>query len=160
MKPDRIPRDLWDEYDSLQKRADQVTNVAHSSWAIEDQLNTFLDSLSKGCLPADVNIRQKQLNNLKVNRQKKHLHRFRLLESFAAVQAEASGEKTAFDKVLQAEQLVRVRSLTDSLEWSVLWGLARDDGYQRLAVEQRISVAALKTRVSRCRCRLRERLAA
>jgi hypothetical protein len=56
-------------------------------------------------------------------------------------QAEASGEKTAFDKVLQAEQLVRVRSLTDSLE-SVLWGL-RATTEPALSVEHGISVAAL-----------------
>lgn len=160
MNPDRIPGELWDEYGLLQKRADKVTTLAHSSWASEDQLNTFLDSLPNGELPADIDTRQRQLNNLKVNRQKKHLHRFRLLESFAAVQAQASGEKTAFDEVLQAEQLLRVRSLTDSVEWWVLWKLAREEGYERVASEQGISVAALKTRVSRCRCRLRERLAA
>jgi hypothetical protein len=159
MKSDGIPRELWDEYGSLQKRADQVTTLAHSSWAIEDQLNTFLDSLSKGGLSADVDTRQRKLNNLKVNRQKKHLHRFRLLESFAATHA-AAGVKTAFDQVFQAEQLARIRTLTNSVEWGLLVKLARDEAYESLAIDQRMGVSALKTRVSRCRCRLRQSLAA
>src|SRR5882762_5694211 len=153
MNPDRIPGELWDEYSLLQKRAAQVTTLAHSSWATEDQLNTFLDSLSNGELPADISTRQRQLNNLKVNRQKKHLHRFRLLESFAATQAGAS-EGTALDQVLRAEQLLRIQSSTNSLEWGLLWRLARDEAYESLAIEQGMSVSALKTRVSRCRCRL------
>jgi hypothetical protein len=159
MYPDRIPRDIWDEYDSLQKRVEQITTVAHSAWAVEDQLNTFLDSIADGSLPADVNTRQKQLNNLKVNRQKKHLHRFRLLESFAATQAGAS-EGTALDQVLRAEQLLRIRSSTNLVEWGLLWRLARDEAYESLVIERGMTVSALKTRVSRCRCRLRQRLAA
>ena len=160
MDPHRIPRDLWEEYNSLQQRADRITTVAHSSWAIEDQLNTFLASLSKGDLSTDSDARQRQLINLKVNRQKKHVYRFRLLERFAATQSEASAGKTALDEIIQAEQLARVRSLTSSLEWSILARLASDEGYESLASEHEISVSALKTRVSRCRCRLRDRLAA
>jgi DNA-directed RNA polymerase specialized sigma24 family protein len=159
MNPDLVPRTLWDEYDSLQKRVEQITTIGHITWAVEDQLNTFLDSIANNCLAADVSTRQKQLNNLKVNRQKKHLHRLRLLESFSATQAVAE-KANAFDRVLQAEQVARVRSLTNAVEFGLLWRLARDETYEDLAAENGVTVGTLKTRMSRCRCRLRQRLAA
>jgi len=160
MNPDRIPREVWEEYGELQSRVDHVFNLAHSSWAVEDQLNSFLDSLANGTLSADADTRQRKLHNLKVNRQKKHLYRLRLVEAYAATQAAALSGTTAVDHVFQAEQMARVRSLTTLLEWRVLWRLARDEGYERIALDESINVSALKTRVSRCRCRLRACLAA
>lgn len=160
MNDDRIPGDLWDEYDSLQKRARSNKHIGPLAWAIEDQLNTFLKSLSDACLPADFETRSKQLNNLAINRQKKHRHRSSLLESYAATQTEVSAGKLILDELIQAEQLARVRSLISLQEWRILRKLARDDDYKTVAREEGISLPALKTRVSRCRCRLREYLAA
>jgi uncharacterized protein YerC len=160
MNVDLIPGDIWDEYGSLQKRSEQVITVAHNAWAIEDQLNTFLDSLINNSLPREVEKRRKQSTNLGINRQRKHLHRFRLLEFYATIQSEASVDKTSFDQVLQSEQLSIVRSVTTSDEWRVLLRLAREEDYKTIAEEEGVSIPALKTRVSRCRCRLRGHLAA
>jgi hypothetical protein len=160
MNPDRIPGDIWDEYGSLQKRAERIITVAHNAWAIEDQLNTFLASLINNSLPKEAERRRKQSTNLAINRQRKHLYRFRLLESYAATQSEASVDKTSFDQVLQAEQLSTVRFVTTPDEWRVLWRLAREEDYKTIAEEEGVSIPALKTRVSRCRCRLRGHLAA
>jgi hypothetical protein len=155
-----IPGELWDEYELLQRRSQSNSHIGPQAWAIEDQLDTFLASLSDACLPQDSSERRKQLTNLVLNRQKKHRHRAKLLESFAATQTEVSPEKLILDKLIQAEQLARVRSLISLQEWRILMRLARDDDYKTVAQKERISVAALKTRVSRCRGRLRERVAA
>lgn len=155
-----ISGELWDEYDSLQKRARSNNHIGPLAWAIEDQLNTFLTSLSDECLVADSEARSKQLINLVINRQRKHRHRANLLESFAARHIEVSAEKLILDRLVQAEQLDRVRSLISLQEWRILAKLADDGDYKTLAQEEGISVPALKVRVCRCRCRLRQQLAA
>lgn len=157
---DDLPGELWDEYDALQKRARSNSHVGPVAWAIEDQLNTFLNLLSDASLPADSEARSKQFTNLAINRQKKHRHRANLLEFFAATQTEVSAEKLILDKLIQAEQLARVRSLISLQEWRILSKLAHDDDYKTVARDEGITLPALKTRVSRCRCRLREYLAA
>lgn len=160
MNPNRIPGDIWDEYRSLQQRAERTTTISHSAWAIEDQLNAFLDSLKNNGLPKEADRRRKQFTNLAINRRSKHLYRFRLLQSYRATQSEASGDKTSFDRALQAEQLAVVRSKTTSDEWRILLSLAHENDYKTVAQENGLSVIVLKTRVSRCRCRLRSQLAA
>ena len=160
MKPDPIPGDIWDEYGSLQRLAERTITITHSAWAIEDQLKTFLDSLANNSLPTNADRRHKQSANLVYNRRKKHLYRFRLLQSYAISQSDACGDKTAFDTALQTEQLAMVQSKTTPTEWRILRKLADESDYNTVARGEGMSVAALKTRVSRCRCRLRSQLAA
>jgi uncharacterized protein YerC len=155
-----IPGELWVEYASLQERALSNHYVGPPAWAIEDQLNTFLRSLSGACLAADAESRTRQFNNLAINRTRKHKHRARLLTAFAATQTEVSAEKLILDKLIQDQTLVTVRSLVSVQEWRVLRKLAHEKDYQTVAQEEGISLPALKVRVYRCRCRLRQHLAA
>ena len=160
MKPDRIHGEIWEEYRALQGLAERTITITHNAWAIEDQLNTFLDSLIDNSLPKEADRRHKQFTNLAINRRSKHLHRLRLLQSYAATQSEACTDKTSFDYALQAEQMAMVQSKATPTEWRILRKLAHDNDYKSVAREEGISVAVLKTRVSRCRCRLRSQLAA
>lgn len=156
---DDVP-DLWAEYASLQKRADRVTKLSHRAWAIEDQLNEFLDALEKSSLPVDEEARAKQQKNLLINRQNKHRHRLKLLQAQAATTPASSPPEQVTDPLIVAELIVRVRTLTTTQEWRILVLLAHAHDYAAIAQKEGISVAALKTRVTRCRQRLRLCLAA
>jgi len=151
----------WAEYASLQKRADQINKLGPTAWAIEDQLNTFLESFAAGSLPLDNEAREKRLNNLVINRQKKHRNRARLLkERSATAQTQSSSPEPILNNLIRAEQLTRIRALTTTREWGVLRSLALDLDYKTIAQNEGVSVATLKTKVCRCRHRLRIRLAA
>lgn len=157
---DSAPDYPWAEYASLQERADQITKLGHTAWAVEDQLNTFLESLANGSLPVDEEERAKRQKNLLINRQQKHRHRLRLLQEQAATAPTSSPPEEILDKVIEAELLVRVHILTTLQEWRILARLAHDHDYATIAQSEGVSVTALKTKVFRCRQRVRACLAA
>jgi len=150
----------WAEYASLQERSDQIKKLGHTAWAIEDQLNTFLESFAEGSLPNDNDALEKRLSNLLINRHKKHRNRLRLLQKQAATAPTSSSPETVILNLIQAEQLVQIRALTTMQELRILQGLALDLDYKTVAQSEGMSVASLKTKVCRCRHRLRIRLAA
>src|SRR5262245_5377463 len=151
----------WAEYAALQMRADQINKLGHTAWAIEDQLNTFLESLAAGSLPTDNEAREKWLNNLVINRQKKHRNRSRLLkERTATAQTQSTSSEPILHDLIQAEQVAQIRVLTTTKEWGVLRSSALDLDYKTIAQNEGVGSATLKTRVCRCRHRLRTRLAA
>lgn len=151
----------WSDYACLQEQSDRIKTIKHKAWAVEDQLNAFLDSLAKCSLPAEKTTREKWLINLATNRQKKHRNRSRLLQKWmVTVRPEFSPSELTILKLVQDEQLAQVRTLTTEQEWRILYGLSLDRDYKTIAQSESISVAALKAKVSRCRHRLRERLAA
>lgn len=151
---------LWAKYDSLQKYASQVRKVDPKAWAIEEQLNDFLAKLEKGSLPVDDEVSERRLKNLLINRQKKHRHRSRLLQEHTAISLTFSPSESIIRKVIETELLVRVRTSTTAQEWRILVRLARGDDYGTVARSEGMSVVALKTKISRCRRRVRFRLAA
>lgn len=150
----------WDEYASLQERADRVSKLSHTAWAIEAQLNKFLTSLSDGSLPVDGEAREKKQQNLLINEQKKDRHRLMLLQREAATAPTFSPSEPILRHLIIVELLVQVRASTTEQEWRVLVLLALDYDYATIARSAGISVTALKTKVSRCRQRLRVCLAA
>jgi hypothetical protein len=150
----------WIDFASLQDRLRRIDRVDHKSWALEDQADAFLDSMIKASLPTEIESRARWLNNLKVNRRKKHRKRLRLLEQhFASIYTD-SPATVVLHRIIQTEQLRRVRALATPREWGVLWDLANECDYQALASREDTSVVALKTRVCRLRDRLRSRIAA
>ena len=151
----------WGEYATLQMRADQINKLGPTAWAIEDQLNTFLESFAAGSLPIDNEAREKWLNNLVVNRQKKHRNRSRLLkERTTTAQTRSSSSEPILHNLIHSQQLAQIRELTTTQEWGVLRSLALDLDYKTIAQNEGVSVATLKTRVCRCRHRLKTLLAA
>jgi hypothetical protein len=150
----------WAEYASLQERADRVRKLSPTALAIEDQLNNFLESLDEGFLPVNDEAFEKRQKNLLINRRKKHSYRARLLQEQAAITPTFSPSEPIIGKLIQAELLFQVRTSTTKQEWRILVRLALDHDYATIAQSEGISVIALKTKVSRCRQRVRIRLAA
>jgi DNA-directed RNA polymerase specialized sigma24 family protein len=150
----------WVEYASFQERAGQIQRLSLAAWAIEDLLNEFLDSFSEGSLPVDREAREKRQKNLLINRQKKHSHRLKLVQEQAVTAPSYSPSEPIIHPLIIAELLIHVRASTTEQEWRILVLLAFDYDYATVAQNEGMSVTALKTKVSRCRQRLRVCLAA
>lgn len=151
---------FWAEYASLQERVDRIRKVGHIAWAIEDQLNDFLESLGENSPSVDDKEREKKQKNFLINRQKKHSHRSRLLQEQAAITPTSLPPESIIKKVIEAELLFKIHSLATKQERRILKCLARGDDYATIAQSEGMSIIALKTKVSRCRQRVRIRLAA
>ncbi len=146
---------LWQEYAALQQKARRVKKLDSYAWALEEQLCHFLDSIGGG-LPADSEARSKSLHNFLLNRAKKHSRRARLLEERYRVSVlEPPAEDIAVHRLRLRETIAIVRATTSGTEWRILSSLAYGKDYRTLAERERISISALKSKVCRCRHRLR-----
>jgi hypothetical protein len=150
----------WDKYNSLQKRSRQIERLDPTAWAIEAQLNKILKSVAERSLPDNKEALDKQMNNLAINRQKKHRNRSRILQEHAATAPTSSPAEPIITNLIQDGQLVQIRASTTTQELRILYSLAHDVDYKTVAQSEGLSVAALKTKVCRCRHRLRHLLAA
>jgi hypothetical protein len=147
-----VPPHLWDEYQTLQRKVSR-SKIDSYTWALEDELNHFLDSV-QGRLPTEKEERSKSLKTLVVNRTKKHSRRRRLLEVYKPLEGEESPEKIALHRLQLLEVLAKVRSATSESEWRILCSLANEHDYVTIAKSERMTIYALKSRISRCRQRL------
>ena len=64
-------------------------------------------------------------------------------------------EGETIDRLYVRKAVARVRSLATHQEWRILWHLANGESYEGMARAEGLSVSALKTKVSRCRSRLK-----
>lgn len=147
--------DLWSEYAALQKKADRV-KLDPYAWAIEDQANHFLDSITTS-LPQNAEARTLQLENLLHNRIKKHGRRRRLLDEdrCSGRTGEVSPEEIVVHQIDLSNRIKSIRNGVSDEEWRILCCLALGQDYVAVAAAERISVLALKSKVWRCRRRLR-----
>ncbi len=143
-----IPPHLWAEYSLLQEKANR-TKLDPYAWALEEQLNHFLDAVPNR-LPGDAQARAKCLSNLVLHRTKKHSRRRRLLEQYQHVR-ECSPEEIALHRLHLGETTARLRSLASPVEWRILCSLADGNDYLTVANREGMTVTALKSRVCRCR---------
>ncbi|HLY63053.1 MAG TPA: hypothetical protein VKV95_20085 [Terriglobia bacterium] len=150
---------LWNDYAALQHKANR-SKLDNYSWAIEDQLNYFLESASSASLPNEPELRCKHLQNLARNRAKKHANRDRLLDKYGPAYCVRATPAVALDDLIFRERIRQVRQATSYREWRILSNLAQDTDYQSVARGENIALSALKSKVSRCRSRLKKVLAA
>jgi hypothetical protein len=148
------PAHVWAEYEALQSRASRVRKINSYAWALEDQLNCVLNSDE---LSADPESRSISLKNLLLNRIKKHTRRNRLLEEqyHQALAADCFSEDSVI-QVLDSEKVVaKVRAAVSDAEWKILGDLAQGDSYDEVAQREQVGIGALKSKVCRCRQRLK-----
>jgi DNA-directed RNA polymerase specialized sigma24 family protein len=144
----------WDDYLTLQQRLD-CQRVDHRAWATEEQLNEFLDAAAGNQLPQSPESRSKWLDNLATNRRKKHRRRLTLLRDDIAFVYGGPQPDDPFDLAARNDCVSQMRSQTTTDEWRILWARACGDSYEEIALREQLSVAALKSKISRCRKRLR-----
>lgn len=143
----------WEAYASLQRRADR-DKIDALTWAFEEQATEFLNSQIDGNVSSiDPAKRRKTINNLAINRRKKHRHREILLQRNAGVfnTTIPSPEST----VIARWTLEVFRNLTTDREWEILQQLANGDDYKAIALAQHLTLGAVKSVISRCRTRLK-----
>lgn len=150
----------WTDYASLQEQIRRRAVVNHKSWALEDKAEAFLVAVGKRSVPTEVERRDKWLNNLETNRQKKYRNRSEILERHAPELSVSVAVRTELDRLIQVERLIQIRNSTTAQEFRILCRRAADDAYDAIALDEKLSVAAIKTKVYRCRQRLQTHLEA
>ena len=149
---------VWAKFASLQERITKRKVVDHKAWALEDQADAFLEAVAGGSLPAETERRDKWLDNLETNRQKKHRHRYDILQQWIPDLNVPLDTLLPIDRIIVIEQLVQVRNSTTAQELRILCALAVDHNYETIADAEQMSIGALKVKVHRCRRRLRTHL--
>src|SRR5205814_1717750 len=96
--------DQWAKFASLQERISKRKVVNHKAWALEDQADAFLEAVARGSLPAETERRDKWLDNLETNRQKKHRHRSQILQQWIPDLNVALDTLSPIDRIIVIEQ--------------------------------------------------------
>jgi DNA-directed RNA polymerase specialized sigma24 family protein len=143
----------WGDYARLQAQADR-RKLDPKAWAAEEQANQFIDAIANNDLKSNPEARQAWLENLATNRAKKHRRRAALLRlhQHCWPVAELS---VAHDAAVANETVEKIKANTTTEEWWALVALSLGEAYKSLAMVQQCSESTLKTRISRCRKRLR-----
>ena len=144
----------WDDYATLQTNAERRRRIDHKSWASDEQMDSFLDLLSIRDGHESTRPTGKRLNNLVTNRAKKYRRRNQLLCEYCASCCRSHLECAKLDGLCNGETISQVRHRVTAVEWSIFQELAEGDDYATIAARQHLTVSALKSRISRCRCRL------
>jgi hypothetical protein len=146
-------RRRWLLYTLLQFAADS-RNLDALAWANDERVEAYLDVIAVATHPAEFTELTCWLKHLPKNRAQKYARRRRLLERHRHElhrpdypSPEAAAE--------QADDLARVRHLTNEREWDLL-RCAAADGLNAVAGAEGVPLGTLKSQLSRCRRRLRQ----
>jgi DNA-directed RNA polymerase specialized sigma24 family protein len=148
---------FWADYAKLQNLSDHQP-LNHKGWATEEELNEFLKAISENRLPNDTESRSQWLNNLATNRAKKFRRRQTILKSNFAPICRPYEEPRVLDRMVVSESLRLACARLTPDEWKLFLKIARGDSYQQIGQSNGSAAAATKTRVSRCRSRIRRLL--
>jgi hypothetical protein len=165
---------FWDKFRSIQNQAD-LRRVDHQAWAIDEVVSEYLerlDATDPDLKPlTDEEIEQLPgAFRLRVwNKKKKHRRRRRIVltrlprETGRPVVDVPDPSKFVIDHARNdlGDDLDRksaaaaVRASVTEQEWKLLWARANDRSFEELSIEWGEAVGTLKSRVARCRRRLR-----
>jgi hypothetical protein len=145
----------WDAYAELQETAEKIQRLDHHSWGLDEQMEELLNQFVGGESTQSGLRSMNRVENLAANRAKKHRHRAKLLRTvfLKSVRGETPCDK--FDALSNEESLNQVRRQVNNRQWEIFERLAAGDDYATIALEQRLTVSALKSRIARCRSRIR-----
>jgi hypothetical protein len=148
-----IPPEVWAEYETLQRKVSRVRKINSYAWALEDQLNCVLDSDE---VSTNSEVRSKVLKNLLRNRIKKHSRRYALLEEqYQASTVDSSSEDSTIYVLDLKNVIAKARAAASDVEWRILGDLAQGDSYDDVARREQMRISTLKSKVCRCRQRLK-----
>ena len=115
----------------------------------DEQLDVILCLIASGEVPQEAPVRR-----LSRNRSRKYGDRRTLLIKYLPATS-CSINPTSHELIEHKEQVEWVRAITSAREFAALWMLANDYTYKEIAGRLGVSVGTLKSRVARCRQRLR-----
>lgn len=154
MEDDSVLDPIWTRYAQLREQVEKRP-LDHRTWALEEELNAYLDAVGNGDVFADSDEVDRWLDNLDANRRKKYRRRAELFKQHFTLTITTSF-RTQLDELIEFERVQIVRKLTTEREFRVLCRRALEDTYEAIAATELLSVPALKTLVCRCRRRLRQ----
>jgi hypothetical protein len=144
----------WADYLLFQNQiADRVV-VNHTLWALEDKADSVLNAIRDDTVPPEGLRRETWLENLQSNRNRKHRLRLKLLEQYYREVTISGAIRSQLDELIDMERVIMVRNSTSGQEFRLLMRRAADHDYLAIARDEKLSIAAVKTKVCRCRQRL------
>ena len=148
----------WTDYLSLQNQIANRVVVDHTLWALEDKADSLISAIRADTVPPEGTRRETWLKDLQGNRNRKHRIRLRLLEQYAREVTISLKIRSQLDRLIETERVIMVRNSTSAQEFRLLMRRAAYHDYQSIARDENLSVAAVKTKVCRCRQRLQSQL--
>jgi hypothetical protein len=144
----------WADYLLLQNQIADRVMVDHTLWALEDKADSLLNAIRDDTVPPAGIRRETWLENLQGNRNRKHRLRLKLLEQYYREVAISGPIRSQLDEVIESERVIMVRNSTSAQEFRLLMRRAADHDYRAIARDENLIIAAVKTKVCRCRQRL------
>ncbi len=157
---------LWDKFQQIQGFADS-RRINHLAWAIDEVAEEILDRLAKPL--TDPQHVTNDFREMVWNRKKKHQRRKEFLltrysnESVRRTMDMPEPSKSSIDNsrnesavgINTKEMLEAVKSQVTTQEWELLCHLANEVPFEKLSSVWGEPAGTLKSRVSRCRQRVR-----
>jgi len=149
-------RPSWDDVAALQDCAANQRHLDYKAWAMEEQLDSLVQLVALVPLSEATDAHSKPILNLVANRSKKYRRRERLLRDSYRHICRSSYECTAVELLLRRERIAAIRARLVKSDQQIFEGLADGDDYLTIAVRQKMTLGALKSKIGRCRDRLRQ----
>jgi hypothetical protein len=145
----------WDDFAALQNSAANRRQLDHKAWALEEQLDSFAELLSDSPSNEASAGKAKPVLNLVANRSKKFRRRDQLLRDSYQHICRKSCECRTIELLSRRESITEIRLRLSEDELRIFEDLADGADYLSIAGRHRMTQSALKSRISRCRQRVR-----
>jgi hypothetical protein len=146
----------WDDFAAQQNAAANRRRLDHTAWAMEEQLDSFVELLQSTPSNEVMHRRSKSILNLISNRTKKHRRRDEILRASYQHICRKSYNCNSIELLICRERLNAIRFKLSEDELRIFDDLAEGDDYVTIAARYRLTQSALKSRISRCRERVRK----
>ena len=149
-------RPSWDDFAVLQNSAANRRQLDHKAWALEEQLDSFVELLKDSPSNEASAGTAKSILNLVVNRRKKYRRRDQLLRDSYQYFCRKSYECKTLELLSCREIVDGIRLQLSECELQLFEDLAAGHDYVTIADRYVMTPTALKSRIARCRERLRK----
>lgn len=150
----------WSDFLKFERQQASKYSVSNHAWGADDALASYLDAMAEGQLASNSEARLRTLRNRATNRAKIHARRRdidRKLHNSSKDPKRREVRRQCDPMIIAAvsDEVQAVRSICRPDEWTWLWALANGDTCETLAASAKMSVSTFKSKVSRCRSRVR-----
>ncbi len=146
----------WDDLAVLQNSAANRRHLDHKAWALEEQLDSFVELLTDSPSNEVSAGKAKSVLNLVANRSKKFRRRDQLLRNSYQHICRKSYDCQTFELLSFRESIGKIRFQLSEGEFQVFEALAAGDDYVTVADRHLMTPSALKSKIARCRERIRK----
>jgi DNA-binding NarL/FixJ family response regulator len=143
----------WSVYAALQCKAGTFRRADDAAWGTDDGLAHILTAIETGTIPANPNDLRRDLKTVVATGAWNNRNRARLRVKYS----KDLGDEAAVDPqltIIARERLCQLQGQLTEVDWLILRSISEGFSYAEIAASTTLSVASLRTRISRLRMRL------